>query len=118
MLAEEPEEDVLGADIVVVEIAGFFDRVLDDFFGTRGLWEFAHGDHFWAGADEAFDFEADLSEVDFEVFEDIGADAAAFFDETKQDMLGADVFVVEALCFLVGQCHDFAGTICESFKHA
>ena len=33
-------------------------------------------------------------------------------------MLGADVFVVEALCFLVGQCHDFAGTICKSFKHA
>ena len=118
MLAEESEEEVFCPDIVVVEVPGFFDRILDDLFGTRCLREFAHGDHFWSGAYEAFDFEADLAEVDFEVFEDIGSDAAAFFDESEQNMLGPDVFVVEALCFLVGECHDFAGTICESFKHA
>lgn len=102
MLAEESEEEVFGSDIVVVEVAGFFDRVLDDLFGTRCLREFAHGDHFWSGADEALDFEADLSEVDFEVFEDIGSYAAAFFDESEEYVLGPDVFVVEALCFLVG----------------
>ncbi len=35
----------------------------------------------------------------------------------KQDVLGANVFVVEALRFLVGQLHDLAGTIGESFVH-
>lgn len=102
MLAEESEEEVLCTYIIVVEVAGFFDRVLDDFFGTRCLREFAHGDHFWSSADESLDFEADLSEVDFEVLEDIGSDAAAFFDESEQDVLGPDVFVVETLGFLVG----------------
>jgi len=66
---------VFGADIVVVEVSGFFDGVFDDFFGTGGLGEFAHGDHFWSCADESFDFKADLSEIDFEVFENIGTDA-------------------------------------------
>ena len=118
VLAEEPEEDVLGADIVVIEVAGFFDRVLDDLFGAWSLRELAHGDHFWASADEFFDFESDLAEVNIEVFEDIGADARSFFDESEQDVLGPDVFMVEALGFLVGQGHYFAGSICESFKHA
>jgi hypothetical protein len=39
------------------------------------------------------------------------------FDQPEQDVLGADVLVVEALGFLIGQRHDFAGPIRETFKH-
>ena len=117
MFAEEPEQDVLGPDIVMVEVACFLDRVLDDLLCTRGLGELTHRDHFWASADELLNFEADLAEVYIEVFEDIGPDAGAFLDEPEQDVLGPDVLVVEALGFLVGQGHHFAGSICKSFKH-
>ena len=41
----------------------------------------------------------------------------AFLDQAEQDVLRADVFVVEALGLLVGQRHDLAGPIREPFKH-
>ena len=37
MLPKESEEEMLGADIVVVEAAGLFDCVLDDLLGSGGL---------------------------------------------------------------------------------
>ncbi len=117
VLAEEPEEEVLGADVVVVEVPGFLDGVLDDLFGAGGLGQLAHGDHFRAWLDELLDLEADLAEVDVEVLEDVGADARALFDEPEQDVLGPDVLVVEALGLLVGQGHHFAGTVCEALEH-
>ena len=52
-----------------------------------------------------------------EVFQDVGADAGAFLDEAEQDVLGPDVFVIESLGLLVGECHDLAGAISKSFKH-
>ncbi len=115
---QEAEEEVLGADVVVAEVSGLFDGVFDDFFRARGLRELAHGDHVGAALDELFDFEADLAEIDVEVFEDGGTNAGAFLDEAEQDVLGAYVFVVEALGLLIGEGHDFAGAVCETFKHS
>ena len=117
LLAEQAEQDVLGADIVVVEVAGLFHRVLDDLFGPRRLRQLAHRDHVGSALDELFDFEADLAQIDVEVFQDVGGDAAAFLDQPQQDVLGANVFVVKALRFLVGQLHDLAGAVGESFVH-
>ena len=117
LLAQQAEQDVLGADVVVVQIAGFFHRILDDLLGPRRLRQLAHGDHVGAALDELFDFEADLAQVDVEVLEHVGGDAAAFLDQAQQHVLGADVFVVEALGFLVGQLHDFAGAVGKSFVH-
>ncbi len=81
------------------------------------MWELAHGDHIRAGLHELFDFESYASEIDFEVFKDVSADAGALFDQSEQDMFGADVFVVEPLGFLVRQGHNFSSAVCKSFKH-
>ena len=67
--------------------------------------------------DELFDFEADFAQINVQVFQNIGGHAASFFNQPKQDVLGANVFVVKALRFLVGQLHDLAGAIGESFVH-
>ncbi|GAA4445027.1 hypothetical protein GCM10023156_04100 [Novipirellula rosea] len=32
-------------------------------------------------------------------------------------MLGADVFVVKPLCFLISQLHDFSGAVGKAFVH-
>ena len=108
---------MLGADVVVVEAAGLLDRVLDHLLGSRRLGQLAHGDHVRAALHELLDLEANLAQVDVQVLEDVGADARAFLDQTQQDVLGADVLVIEALGLLVGQGHDFPSAIGETFEH-
>ena len=117
LLAQQAQQDVLGADVVVVQVAGLFHRVLDDLLGPRRLRQLAHRDHVGAALDELLDFEADLAQIDVEVLQHVGRHAAAFLDQAQQDVLGADVFVVEPLRLLIGQLHDLAGTVGKSFVH-
>ncbi len=70
------------------------------------------------GLDDLLDLVADLPQVDVQVLQDVGGDAAALLDQAEQDVFGADVLVVEALGLLVGQLHHLAGTVGEAFIHA
>ncbi len=117
MLAQQAEQKVFRAYIIVIQVPGFLDGVFDDFLGPGGLGQLAHGDHVRAALDQFFDFQADLAQIHVEVLQHVGADAAAFLDQAEQDVLRADVFVVEALGFLVGQGHDLARPIRKSFEH-
>ena len=117
LLAQQAEQDVLGADVVVVQVAGLFHRVFDDLLGPRRLRQLAHRDHVGPALDELLDLEADLAQIDVEVLEHVGGHAAALFDEAQQDVLGADVFVVEALRLLVGELHHLSGAVSKSFVH-
>jgi hypothetical protein len=119
LFAEEPEQEVFGPDVVMIEVAGFFDRVLDDLLGARGVRQPAHHDLVPAGArlDDSLDLEADLPQVDVEVLQDVGGDPRALLDQPQQDVLGADVLVVEPLCFLVGELHHLPGAVRESLVH-
>ena len=108
---------MLGADVVVVEVAGLFHRVFDDFLGARRLRQLAHRDHVGPALDELLDFEADFAEVDVEILQDVGRHSAPFLDQPQQDVLRADVFVVEPLGFLVRQLHDFSGAVGKSLVH-
>ncbi len=118
LLAEQAEQQVFGADVVVIEVAGLFDGVFDDFLGPGRLGQLAHRHHVRAGLDDLLDLQADLAQVDVEVFEDVGGDARAFLDQAQEDVLGADVLVVEALGLLVGQLHHLASPVCKSFIHS
>ncbi len=101
----------------MVEVAGLFHRVFDDFFGSRCLGQLAHRHHVGTRLDDLFDFQTDFPQVDVEVLEHIRRDAGAFLHQSEQDVLGADVFVVEALRLLVGELHHFSGSIGKSFVH-
>ena len=68
MLAQQAEQQVLGADVVVVEASRLLDCVFDHLLGARGLGQFAHRDHVRAGLDELLDLEADLAQVDVRGF--------------------------------------------------
>ena len=94
-LADEPEEEVLGAD-VVAEAARLVDRELDDPLRARRQADLA--DHrAIAAADDELDGGPDLGELDVHVLEDASGDALALADEAEQEVLGADVVVVEPL---------------------
>ena len=118
LFAQQAQKQVFGADVVVVEVAGLLDGVLDDLLGPGRLGQLAHGHHVRPRLDDLLDLQPDLAEVDVEVFEDVGGDAGAFLDQAEEDVLGADVLVVEALGLLVGQLHHLAGAIREAFIHS
>ena len=113
---KQAQQDVLGADVVMAQVAGLFHRVLDDLLGPRRLRQLAHGDHVGAALHELLHLQADLAEVDVQVLQHVGGHAAAFLDQAQQDVLGADVFVVEPLGLLVGQLHDLACAVGESSR--
>ena len=108
---------MLSADIVVIEIARFFDRVFDDFLRARRLRKLAHGHHLGTTLHKLLDFKANLAQIDVEVLEHVGANARAFLHEAKQNMLSPDVLMVESLGFLVSKRHHFARTVGQSLKH-
>jgi len=117
LLAEQPQQDVLGADVVVIEVAGLLHRIFDHLLGPRRLRELAHRDHVGAALDELLDLHPDLPQVDVEVFQHVGGDATALLDQTEEDVLGADVLMVEPLGLLVGQLHHLPGTVRKSLVH-
>ena len=117
LLAQQAQQNVLGTDVVVVQVARFLHRVLDDLLGARCLRQLAHGDHFRAALDQLLDFQADLAQIHIEVLEHVGSDAASFLDQPEQNVLGADVLMIEPLGFLIGQLHDLSSAVCETFVH-
>ena len=117
LFAEQAQEEVFGADVVMVEVAGLFHGVFDDFLGPRRLRQLAHRDHVGSRLDDLFDLETDLPQIDVKVLQDVRGNPRTLFDEAEQNVLGANVFVVEALRLLVGELHHLAGAVGKSFVH-
>ena len=111
-LADEAEQQMLRADVVVSEPAGFVDGELDDALRARRQADLAD-DRPIAAADDELDRRPDLRQLDVHVLEHARCDALALADEPKQQVLRTDVVVVEPLRFVLGKCQDFAGAISE-----
>ena len=115
-LADEAEQDVLGADVVVAELQRLAQRQLEHLLRSRRERD-VPGRRRAALADDLFDLVADGLERDAQALERLGGDAFTFVDETEQDVLGADVAVAQQPSFFLGQHHDPPGPIGEAFKH-
>ena len=114
--ADQPEQDVLGADVVVAELQRL----------TQG--EFEHLLRTWregdvtrrrraALADDLLDLAAHRFEGDAEALESLRGDAFSLVDQPEQDVLGADVAVVEEACLLLGEHDDSPSPVSEAFEH-
>ena len=114
-LPDEPEEDVLGADVVVAELERLAERQLEDLLGARRERD-VPGRRGAALADDLLHLAADGLERDAERLEGLGRDAFALVDQPEQDVLRADVVVVEEPSFLLGQHHDPSGSVGEPFE--
>ncbi len=93
---------MLGTDITVCEAACLINREFDDLLGARGQADFAE-DGAVAPPNDEFDGRTDLVELDAEIREDLGGDAVTFAHQPEEDVLGADIVVVEAMCFFLGE---------------
>ena len=108
---------MLCANVIVVEITSLLHGVLNDFFCSRRLRKLAHGYHVWTGLDNVFNFQADFTQINAQIFQNVGGDSTAFFDKTQENVFRSNIFVIETLSFLVGKLHDLAGAICKPFVH-
>ena len=111
-LADEAQQQVLRADVVVAEAAGLVDRQLDDPLRARREPDLAD-DRAVPAPDDELDRGPDLRELDVHVLEHPGRDALALPDEPEQQVLGADVVVVEPLRLVLRERQDLACAIRE-----
>ena len=111
-LADEAEEQVLRADVVVAEAAGLVDRELDDPLGARRQADLAD-DRPIAATDDELDGGPDLGQLDVHVLEDARGDTLALADQAEEQVLRADVVVVEPLRLVLSQGQDLARAVRE-----
>ena len=107
--AQQAEQDVLGADVGVIERLGFLARERENFLHARRVGNVADHLGLGPGADLLLDFHADGFEVETHLLENVDGDALPELDQAEQQMLGADVIVVEAVGFLAGQRQHLLG---------
>jgi hypothetical protein len=111
-LADQAEEEVLGADVVVPQPASFVDGQLDHALRARGQPHLAD-DGPIASPDDELDRGADLGQLDVHVLEDARGNPLALADEAEQQMLGPDVVVVEALRLILREGQDLSRPVGE-----
>ena len=116
VLAHEAEQDVLGADVVVAEAERLAQRQLEDLLGARRERDLTGGD-LLTGADDAHDLCAHTLDGDVERLEHAGGKTLLFAQEAEQDVLGADVVVLERPRLFLRQDDHLAGSLCESLEH-
>ncbi len=114
LLAQQPQQQVLGADVAVVQLARLAHRQLENFLGARGVRQIGprrRGG--FALLDRLLDLLLDLFEVDVEVGEDRGRHAFALADQAEQYVLGPHVLVVQPRGLFPRHLQDFPHPIRE-----
>src|SRR5215208_2492465 len=117
VLADEAEQDVLGADVVVAEAQGLAERQLQDLLRSRRERDLA-GRDLLTGADDPHDLRADALDGDVQRLEHSRREALLLAEQAEQDVLGADVVVLESAGLLLGEDDDLTGSLCESLEQA
>jgi len=110
--ADEAEQEVLRADVVVAEASRLVDGQLDDPLGAGSEADLAD-DRSVTPADDELDGSADLGQLDVHVLEDTRSHALALTDESQEEVLRTDVVVIEALCLVLGERENLAGAVGE-----
>ena len=96
-LAQQAQQDVLGADVVVTQLQRLAEAQLEHLLRPRREGD-VPGGGLLALADDVAHLLAHGIEGTPEGFERLGADSLVLVDQTEQDVLGADVIVVQQPC--------------------
>ncbi len=111
-LPEQSQEEVFGAEKVMVEVPRFVNGKLHYFLRTRGLAYFARHEVI-STANNVLDGLARLFEIDPQAREHLSGDTFPLAEQAQQEVLGADVVVLETLRLFLGKLHDVAGSLGE-----
>ncbi len=106
--SHQSEEQVLGADVVVIEAPRLVNREFDDLLRARGQSDLADR-WLFAAPDDELNRRAHLGQLHAHVAQHPSGDAIALAHESKEQVLGADVVMVEAVGLFLGERQDLAG---------
>ena len=116
VLAHEAEQDVLGADVVVAERERLTQGEFEHLLGARREGDLA-GRDLVTLADDAGDLRTHLLDRDVERLEHTSRQALLLAEQAEQDVLRADVVVLESARLVLGQDDDLTSPFCEAFEH-
>ena len=116
-LLHEPEEEVLGADVVVAELAGLFDAELEDPLRLGREGHLAEGQGLGEAGQRPLHLRLDRLEPEAEPLEDGGRDTLAVPNESQQDVLRAYEIVTEAPRLFPRQDDDPPRSLRKSLEH-
>ena len=113
----EAEQQMLGADVVVAELARLLDAELENTLGLGRERHLTERQCLGESGQGPLDFRLDGFELEPEPLEHRGRDALPVPDQPEQDMLGSDEVVAETARLFPGQDDDPARPLSESFEH-
>ena len=115
-LAQQAEEQVLGADVVVAELEGLAHGELEDLLAARREGDVAGGGGL-SLADDLNDLAAHGVQGDIHGLQGLGGHSLALVDEAEKEVLGADVVVVQGPRLVLREHDDASGAVGKAFKH-
>ncbi len=116
-LADEPEEHVLGADVVVSELQRLAQRQLEDLLRPRREGR-RPGRRSSRQSDRLFDLLAHGLERHPELLQGLRRHPLTLVDEAEQDVLGTYEAVVEQPRFFLREHQDSASPVSKAFEHS
>ena len=117
LFAQDAEQQMLGADVVVQQPIGFFGRELQHALGFRAERDLDRGGHLLAEHGPAFDFLADVFERQVRARENPARQALAFANQAEQQVLGLDRNAAELAGFVAGEEENSSGPFGVPFEH-
>jgi hypothetical protein len=119
VLAHEPKQDVLRADVVMAQGQRLAQRQLEHLLRARRERDLLRG-HLVrrAVARDAQDLGADALDVDVERLQDAGRNTLLLTKQAEQDVLRADGVVPESSRLFLRETDDLAGPFGETLEHA
>ena len=107
--AQKAEQNVLGADVGMIERLRFLAGERENLLHARRVGNVADHLGFRAGADLFLDFHPHRLEIESHLLQDVDGNALPELDQPEQQMLGPDVIVIEAVGFLASERQDLLG---------
>src|SRR5262249_24153250 len=117
LLAEDAEEQVLGADVVVQEAVRFFGRKLQNALGFRAERNLDRGRDLLADHRSSFDFLPDVLERQMRAREDPAGQPFAFADESQEEVLGLNGDAAELTGLVPSEEEHSSGPFRVPFEH-
>jgi hypothetical protein len=110
-LIKKPKQKMLGSDYLMVQFSGILFRETKNQVSSRRDAYFVRRRSSKEFSDlrrrpESFDFGLEALILNTSAFEGVGSDAGAFSGDSKQKMLGSDVFAAKQLRRLIGKGED------------
>jgi hypothetical protein len=108
---------VLGPHVVVAEQTGLFDGQLEDALGARGKRNLTDRQGSSRCLNHVLHCLLDLFEIQVELPQHLGSDPLTLTDDSQEQVLGADVVVLEPAGLVTGEIDDFPYPVGEAILH-